>query len=101
MTADTGFDRAGPPASPAILLVHGSVVTRAIWQPQLRALSYRFRVLAPDLPDHSAPAATPFTFDNAVDTPVRIIETHARGSALLAGLSLGGYVAPRPGRLPW
>jgi pimeloyl-ACP methyl ester carboxylesterase len=104
MSADAGFDIAGPAGAPAILLVHGSVVTRVIWQPQLRALSDRFTVIAPDLPGHGALAAVPFTFDNSVDTLVRIVETHARGRALVVGLSLGGYVAielarQHPGRV--
>jgi pimeloyl-ACP methyl ester carboxylesterase len=84
--------------------VHGSVVTRVIWRPQIQALSDQFRVIAPDLPGHGALAAVPFTFDNAVDTLVRIVETHARERALVVGLSLGGYVAielarQHPGRV--
>ena len=104
MAADRGFDVAGPTDAPAILLVHGSVVTRVIWRPQIQALSDRFRVIAPDLPGHGALAATPFTFDSAVETLVRVIETEARGRALVVGLSLGGYVAielarQHPGRV--
>lgn len=104
VTADAGFDVAGPAGAPAILLVHGSIVTRVVWQRQVQALSDRFTVIAPDLPGHGALATTPFTFDNAVSTLVRIIDTHARGRALVAGLSLGGYVAielarQHPGRV--
>ncbi len=104
MAADRGLDVAGPTDAPVILLVHGSVVTRVIWRPQIQALSDRFRVIAPDLPGHGALAATPFTFDRAVETLVRIIETEAHGRALVVGLSLGGYVAielarQHPGRV--
>ncbi len=104
LQAEAAFDVAGPAVAPAILLVHGSVVTRVMWQPQLRALSDAFTVIAPDLPGHGALATTPFTFEHAVDTLAQIIEARARGRALVVGLSLGGYVAielarQHPGRV--
>ncbi len=104
MTSPAAFAVAGAPTAPAIVLVHGSVVTRVMWQPQLSALSDRFKVIAPDLPGHGSLAATPFTFDRAVETLARVIETEARGRALVVGLSLGGYVAielarQHPGRV--
>jgi pimeloyl-ACP methyl ester carboxylesterase len=55
------FDAAGPVNGPAIVLVHGSVVTRKMWLPQLRGLADGYRVLAPDLPGHGALAHVPFT----------------------------------------
>jgi pimeloyl-ACP methyl ester carboxylesterase len=87
------FDCAGPPDAPAILLVHGSVVTRKMWLPQLRALSNTYQVIAPDLPGHGELAGIPLTFSNAVQTLADIIRQQANGRALVAGLSLGGYVA--------
>ena len=54
--------------APAIVLVHGSVVSRKIWLPQLRSLSNDHRVVAPDLPGHGDLAALPFTFAAAVET---------------------------------
>jgi pimeloyl-ACP methyl ester carboxylesterase len=86
------FDRDGPADAPAILLVHGSVVTRKMWLPQLRGLSDTYQVIAPDLPGHGALAHVPFTFASAVDSLADIIVKEARGRALVAGLSLGGYV---------
>lgn len=87
------FDAAGPVDAPAIVMVHGSVVTRKMWLPQLRALSDAHRVIAPDLPGHGALAHEPFSFDAAVRQLAGVIERHARGRAVVAGLSLGGYVA--------
>jgi pimeloyl-ACP methyl ester carboxylesterase len=87
------FDCAGPADAPAILLVHGSVVTRKMWLPQLRGLSDTYQVIAPDLPGHGVLAGMPFTFSNAVQTLADIIRRQANGRALVAGLSLGGYVA--------
>jgi pimeloyl-ACP methyl ester carboxylesterase len=87
------FDAAGPIDAPAIVLVHGSVLTRTMWLPQLQGLSSDCRVIAPDLPGHGALAHMPFSFDAAVRVLSEIIERHARGRAVVAGLSLGGYVA--------
>ena len=87
------FDAAGRADAPVIVLVHGSVVTRKIWLPQLRALAADFRVIAPDLPAHGTLAGVPFSFPAAVDMLARLIDEEAGGRAIVAGLSLGGYVA--------
>lgn len=87
------FDAAGPPDAPALVLVHGSVVTRKMWLPQLRGLADSFRVIAPDLPGHGALQGTPFSFDAAVETLAGITRQEGRGRALVAGVSLGGYAA--------
>jgi len=90
---DKPFDSAGPTDAPAILLVHGSVVTRKMWLPQLRGLSDTYQVIAPDLPGHGALADMPFTLSAAAQTLADVIRQEANGRALVAGLSLGGYVA--------
>ena len=87
------FDSAGLTTAPAIVLIHGSVVTRKMWLPQLRGLSDTFHVIAPDLPGHGALADMPFTFSRAAQTLADIIRHETYGRALVAGLSLGGYVA--------
>lgn len=87
------FDSAGPTDAPAILLIHGSVVTRKMWLPQLRGLSDTYRVMAPDLPGHGARADMPFTFSASVQSLADVIRQQADGRALVAGLSLGGYIA--------
>jgi len=87
------FDVAGPTDAPAIVLVHGSVVSRKMWLPQLQGLSDTYRVIAPDLPGHGALAERPFTFATAAESLADVIQQHARSRALVVGLSLGGYVA--------
>lgn len=87
------FDSAGSASTPAIVLIHGSVVTRKMWLPQLRGLSDTFHVIAPDLPGHGALAEMPFTFATAAQTLADLIRHEANGRALVAGLSLGGYIA--------
>ena len=89
------IDAAGPIDAPALVLVHGSVVSRKVWLPQLRSLSDAHRVIAPDLPGHGDLGAVPWSFDGAVEVVADTIEREARGRALVVGLSLGGYVAMR------
>lgn len=90
---DPTFDAAGPVDAPALVLVHGSVVTRKMWLPQLRGLADTYRIIAPDLPGHGELAQVPFSFAAAVQMLAELIEREARGRALVAGLSLGGYIA--------
>jgi pimeloyl-ACP methyl ester carboxylesterase len=84
---------AGSPEAPAIVLVHGSVVSRKIWLPQLRGWSSEYRVVAPDLPGHGDLAGLPFTLDAAVETVNDAIARQTSGRAIVVGLSLGGWVA--------
>jgi len=87
------YDVAGPPDAPAIVFVHGSVVTRTLWRPQLAALADQFRVLAPDLPGHGSAKDIPFTFASAAEAIARLIREQKERRAIVVGLSLGGYVA--------
>lgn len=87
------YTLAGPANAPAIVLVHGARMTRALWQPQIGALSDSLRVIAPDLPGHGALAGRPFSLDAAVAQVAAVIDAVADGRAIVCGLSLGGYVA--------
>ena len=84
---------AGPVAAPAIVFVHGAMMGRSVWRPQLDALSGRFRVIAVDQPGHGTLHKQPFTLDVAVQNVVDAIDREAGGAAVLVGLSLGGYVS--------
>jgi pimeloyl-ACP methyl ester carboxylesterase len=84
----------GPREAPAIVFIHGTRLTRAMWWPQLRRLSTRYRCIALDLPGHGARSAEPFTIDGATAAVLEAIEAEAAGRrVLVVGLSLGGYVA--------
>lgn len=86
------FDSTGPPAAPVIVLLHGSSETRLQWQPQARALSDEFHVIAADLPAHGALAGTRFRMDDVVAWLSDLLNQQAGGRAIVAGISLGGYV---------
>lgn len=86
------FDESGAHGAPLLVLLHGSVVTRTIWRPQLAALGDTLHVIAPDLPGHGTQAQVPFTFDGAVEAIATLIRQQG-GPAIVCGLSLGGYTA--------
>lgn len=84
----------GPGDAPAIVFLHGTRLSRAVWAPQLAALSGEFRAIAVDLPGHGERASEPFSLAAAVEVVAGTIrETAVGGSAVVVGLSLGGYVA--------
>jgi pimeloyl-ACP methyl ester carboxylesterase len=90
---DLHFDAAGPVNAPAIVLIYGSVVTRKMWLPQLRGLANKYHIIATELPGHGSLAHIPFTFAAAVQCLTELIDQEAQGRALVAGVSLGGYIA--------
>jgi pimeloyl-ACP methyl ester carboxylesterase len=84
----------GPPDAPAIVFIHGTRLTGAMWAAQQSALSGEFLTIAMDLPAHGSRAAEPFTLDGAADVVSAVIREHTSdGRAVVVGLSLGGYVA--------
>ncbi len=77
---------AGPPDAPAVVLLHAFPLSGAMWQPQLDALSDRWRVIAPELsfPEPSV--------DGAADEVARLLDELGVGQVVIGGLSMGGYV---------
>jgi pimeloyl-ACP methyl ester carboxylesterase len=84
----------GPVDAPAVVFVHATRLSRALWAPQLARLGTRFRCIAVDLPGHGVLADQPFTVDAATAVIRDAVDTEsASGRAVIVGLSLGGYVA--------
>lgn len=79
--------------NPAIVLLHGGGLNQAMWLPQLEALDKEFDIVAIDLPGHGRNADVVFTLDGAIESVARSIEAGTSGKVIVAGLSLGGYVA--------
>ena len=86
------YDVAGPADAPAIVLVHSTRLTRAMWRAQVDALSDEFRVIAVDLPGHGTLSAETFSLAGAADHVSAVIEATIGRPAVYVGLSLGGYV---------
>lgn len=97
-------DVAGPADGQALILLHGTRRTRAMWRHQVTALADVFRIVAVDLPGHGALADIPFRLEDASAFVATVIEELAGGRAIVVGQSLGGYVgmhlaARRPARV--
>ena len=89
-----GWEVAGPADGPAIVFVHGAVMTRAQWRLQVDHFAGAgYRCVSVDLPGHGTLADRAFTLDDAVAHVIHAIDTEAGGRAILVGLSLGGYVS--------
>lgn len=92
---DNDPDGAG---KPVLVLVHAFPLGSGMWEPQFRGAFPGWRILAPDLrgfggsTDERAEDADPSIDDYAEDV-VGLIRDVARMPVVLAGLSLGGYVA--------
>ncbi|MFC4543101.1 alpha/beta fold hydrolase [Halosolutus amylolyticus] len=89
----SGVDVAGPTDAQSIVFVHGAMFTRTMWLPQQRALADSYHVVAPDLPGHGVYGDESFGMEPAIERLRRVIDAETEGSAVLVGLSLGGYVA--------
>ena len=87
------WDVAGPQGAPPIVFVHGALMGRSVWQPQIDALADRYRCITVDLPGHGTQHEVDFELDDAAAGVVSAIDEAAGGRAVLVGLSLGGYVA--------
>jgi pimeloyl-ACP methyl ester carboxylesterase len=89
-----GRGQSGPP----LVLVHGFPLDRSMWRGQLDGLAGVARVVALDLPGFGAtPPASDgtraFTMEAMADHVVSVAESLGMDRFILAGLSMGGYVA--------
>jgi len=62
-----------------------------MWDPLVRGLDARYRVLTPDLPGHGSRRGEPFTLAGAVATVVATAQSVAPAPLVVGGDSLGGY----------
>jgi pimeloyl-ACP methyl ester carboxylesterase len=82
-------------AGRTLLLVHGFPLNRQVWSPQVAAFRRDFRVIAPDLRGlgESWGTADPVAMDRYAED-LQALMTHLNaGPVILAGHSMGGYVA--------
>ncbi|WP_422012846.1 alpha/beta fold hydrolase [Roseateles sp.] len=78
---------------PVLVLIHGAMLSGAMWAPVRRHLDPRLQVFAPDLPGHGTRRGERFTLDGAVQAVLQAVHAAAPAPVLLVGDSLGGYTA--------
>jgi 3-oxoadipate enol-lactonase len=77
-----------------LVLLHGFPVDSRMWEAQIGERSSRCRVVAPDLRGFGKSASTdPFTTESLADDVHVLLEEIQALPCVLAGLSMGGYVA--------
>jgi len=78
-----------------VLLIHGFPLSGRIWEPQLHDLGGMARLVAPDLHGfgESDPHSTPPSIADYADACAGLMDVLAVDSYIVAGHSMGGYVA--------
>lgn len=82
---------------PALVLLHAFPLQAAMWDDQIDVLAGRWRVIAPDLPGFGRTPASPdppsARIEDYADRVAALIDRLGIGPVVVAGLSMGGYVA--------
>ena len=77
-----------------VVLLHAFPLNRAMWEPQIAALFGECRCIVPDLRGFGdSPKGGPFSMDAYADDVVALLDALQVDQAVVAGLSMGGYVA--------
>jgi pimeloyl-ACP methyl ester carboxylesterase len=84
-------------AGPAVLLSHGYSATSEMWRGQVEALSDRYRIVVWDMRGHgrsdSPEDETAYSEQATVSDMAAVLDACGLSSAIVGGLSLGGYMS--------
>ncbi len=81
-------------AGPSILFIHGFPLDGALWRPQMDALADEYHVIVPDLRGFGQSTPTKnATLEQHADDLHALMNALDVSHVVLAGLSMGGYVA--------
>lgn len=81
-------------AGPALVLIHGFPETSDLWRAVWQVLSTRFTLIIPDLPGSGESSLTaPLSMTSMADGIRQILLHEGIDRAVIAGHSMGGYVA--------
>jgi len=91
------FKRAGDPADPAVLLVHGYPASSHMWRPALAAIAARgLYAIAPDLPGYGdSEADPPGTWTRHVEALEALRQAEGLENVALVGHDWGGLIGLR------
>jgi abhydrolase domain-containing protein 6 len=91
--------RENPHPDGTVVFVHGIGTSSSSWMRVLKHLSTPRRIIVPDLPGYgfsSSHARRGFsTLEEHVDALTRLIDSETKGSIVLIGQSLGGWISAR------
>jgi non-heme chloroperoxidase len=92
------YDRAG--AGPAVLLIHGWLGNRTVWERQVAALRDRFTVVTIDLRGHgeSSPPRAGYTIGGMAADMEQLVRALGVPRIALVGWSMGGLIAQEVAR---
>jgi pimeloyl-ACP methyl ester carboxylesterase len=80
---------------PPLVGLHGSLMDRTMFVPQTRALADEYRVVSYDLRARTDRWRGPYDLDDLVEDCRTVLDALDLDSAVLAGMSMGGFVAVR------
>jgi pimeloyl-ACP methyl ester carboxylesterase len=78
-----------------LLLLHGALVSRAMWQPQIESFSASFQVIACDFPAHgeTPDISGEYTIGKLEQFVIQLLDSLSTDQVHICGHSLGGMVA--------
>lgn len=77
-----------------VVLLHAFPLNRSMWEPQIAALFGECRCIVPDLRGFGdSPKSGPYTMKRHADDVVALLDALQLEQAVIAGLSMGGYIA--------
>ena len=85
----------GPEKAPLVVLTHGATIDHRTWNPQLKVLEDKYRILVWDVRGHgqSQPIGDDFTIAGAAEDLWAILEKLKVKQAVLVGQSMGGNIS--------
>lgn len=88
-----GDDGQGPP----VVLIHGLLMDRTMFDPQIQLLKFRYRVITPDLRNHggSESRAEEHSQWDMMEDQIALLDTLGLDKAVLGGVSQGGFQSIR------
>ncbi len=93
---ELAYDETGPPSGAPVIMLHGILFDRSMWERQVEALSDAYRVVTVDAPGHGeSPARSGFTLDDEALALGALADAIGLGPAVWVGHSMGGFKSLR------
>jgi len=93
VAAGVAYDEAGQGS--AVVFSHGSMMDRTMFEPQMQALCDRYRVVAFDHRARGPRSEGPYSLYDLADDCVRLLDSLQIERCVIAGMSMGGWMALR------